>query len=195
MSFYQAVLTVRSPLLLFSRRRGEDVSLSMPLASSQLPLNAWKHSRDRLRQAPPQEEQLLVLYPRTNAEGYLWRGTSLRVWYDPAEKPDREPGFHALGKLFKVDKQEALLVLGILPNPGGQLDKPFALPLVASLEVLEGLPEVGSGLEVWGELKARSGRVVVTRAEAVALPPVRERPKRVGEKAKAEAETSPETKS
>lgn len=124
----------------------------------------------------------MVLYPRTNVEGYLWRGTMLRFWYDPAEKPEREPGFHALGKLAKVDKKEALLVLQIFPNPEGQLSKPFTLPLIASLELLETLPKAGSGLEVWGELKMKSGRVVVTKAEAVALPPVRARPKQVGEK-------------
>jgi len=55
----------------------------------------------------------------------------------------------------------------------GSLQKPFRLPLVASLELLEGLPERGSGLEVWGELKARSGRLVVTKVQAVALPPKR----------------------
>lgn len=162
------------------------MGVSMPLAASRLPLNAWRRDRETLRQAPPQGEQLLVLYPRTNAKGYLWRGTTLRSWHDPIEELEREVGFHALGKLFKVDKEEALLVLGILPNPKGQLPKPFALPLVASLELLEALPKIGSGLEVWGELKAQSGRVAVTRVEAVALPPVKERPKREVGKVKEE---------
>lgn len=83
----------------------------------------------------------------------------------------REPGLHALGELVKVDKENALLQLQIHPNEKqGNLHKPFKLPLVASLELLEGLPELGSGLEVWGELKPRSGRLVVTRAQAVLLP-------------------------
>lgn len=186
MSFYQATLTVRSPLLLTPDHDGENVHVSMPLALSRLPLKVWRHKRYKLQQLPPSTEQLLVLYPRTNAQGYLWRGTTLQSWSDPTEELEREVGFHALGKLFKVDKQEALLVLGILPNPKGHLPKPFALPLVASLEVLEGLLEVGSGLEVWGELKAKSGRVVVTQAKLVALPPAKERPKRLEENAKKE---------
>lgn len=41
------------------------------------------------------------------------------------------------------------------------------------MELLEGLPELGSGLEVWGELKPRTGRLVVTRTQAVELPPKR----------------------
>jgi hypothetical protein len=86
----------------------------------------------------------------------------------------REPGLHALGELVKVDKENALLQLQIHPNEKqGNLHKPFRLPLVASLELLEGLPELSSGLEVWGELKLRTGRLVVTRAQAVLLPPKR----------------------
>lgn len=143
-------------------------------------MTAWRPQRDRLRQAAPDGELHLRLYPRTDAEGYLGRGTALASWREPTDEPP-ESGLHALGKLLRVDPQEALLVLLILPNPGGQLTKPFALPLVASLELLEALPKLGSGLEVWGELKARSGRVVVTRAEAVALPPVKERPKKASD--------------
>ena len=176
MSVYQATLTFRAPLLLYPSRGGADVSLYLPLAGGRLPLTAWHHHRERLRQAAPVGELDLRLYPRTDAEGYLWRGTALASWREPTDEPP-ERGLHALGKLLRVDLKEALLVLLILPNPKGQLTKPFALPLVASLELLESLPKVGGGLEVWGELKTRSGRVVVTRAEAVTLPPVRERPK------------------
>jgi len=183
MSLYQASLAVRAPLLLSPSRGGEDVNVSMPLGSSRLPLQVWRSYRQMLRRAPPEGEQLLVLYPRTNAQGYLWRGTTLRSWSNPAEALKDEPGFHALGKLLRVDRAEARLVLLILPNPKGHLPKPFALPLVASLELLEALPEGGSGLEVWGELKARSGRVVVTRAQAVPLPPVKEGMELLGAKA------------
>jgi len=37
----------------------------------------------------------------------------------------------------------------------------------------QGCPNSGSGLEVWGELKPRIGRLVVTKAQAVTLPPKR----------------------
>ena len=173
MSVYQATLTVPAPLLLYPSRGGADISFY-------LPLTAWRHHRERLKHASPAGDLDLRLYPRTDAEGYLWRGTTLASWREPTDEPP-ESGLHALGKLVRVDLKEALLVLLILPNPKGRLAKPFALPLVASLELLESLPKAGGGLEVWGELKARSGRVVVTRAEAVALPPAKERPKRVGE--------------
>lgn len=177
MPVYQATLTVPAPLLLYPSRGGADVSLYLPLAGGRLPLTAWRHHRERLKQAAPEGDLDLRLYPRTDAEGYLWRGTALASWREPTDEPTPESGLHALGKLLRVDPQEALLVLLILPNPGGRLAKPFALPLVASLELLEALPKLGSGHEVWGELKTRSGRVVVTRAEAVALPPAKERPK------------------
>jgi hypothetical protein len=71
-------------------------------------------------------------------------------------------------------KENALLQLLIQPNEGqGSLQKPFKLPLVAALELLEGLPELGSGLEVRGELKPRTGRLVKTKAQTVLLPPKR----------------------
>ncbi len=73
-----------------------------------------------------------------------------------------------------MDKENALLQIQIHPNPNqGGLKKAFKLPLVANLELLESLPELGSGLEVWGDLKPRTGRVVVNRVQAVSLPPKR----------------------
>lgn len=183
MSVFTATLMVRAPLLLFPSRGGADVSVSMPLGSERMPLLVPKRHRDKLKQEVPEGEQWLLLYPRTNAEGVLWQGTTLASWKALDTETVRDIGFHARGKLFKVDKEQAMLMLGILPNPKGQLAKSFALPLVASLAVLESLPRVNSGLEVWGELKPRSGRIVVTRAEAVTLPLVRPRPKPVGEKA------------
>lgn len=136
MSVSQAILTLRVPLLLYPSRGGSDVSVYLPLAGGRLPLSAWRPHRDRLRQAAPDGELHLRLYPRTDAEGYLWRGTALASWREPTDEPP-ERGLHALGKLLRVDLKEALLVLLILPNPKGQLTKPFALPLVASLELLE----------------------------------------------------------
>ena len=113
------------------------------------------------------------MWPRTDKDGQLGSGTQLAL-YKGFDELGREPGLHALGELVKVDKDNALLQLQIYPNEGqGSLQKPFRLPLVASLELLEGLPELGSGLEVWGELKPRTGRVVVTKAQTVPLPPKR----------------------
>ena len=152
MPVYQATLTVRAPLLLYPSRGGADVSVYLPLAGGRLPLTAWRYRRERLKQASPAGDLDLRLYPRTDAEGYLWRGTALASWREPTDEPP-EIGLHALGKLLRVDPQEALLVLLILPNLGGRLAKPFALPLVASLELLESLPKAGGGLEVWGNSK------------------------------------------
>ena len=122
---------------------------------------------------PPEGEQGIILWPRTDKEGLLGNGTQLAL-YKSVEELGREPGLHALGELVKVDKENALLQLQLHPNEKqGILRRPFRLPLVASLELLEGLPELGSGLEVWGELKPRTGRVVVSKVQAIPLPPRR----------------------
>ncbi len=76
---------------------------------------------------------------------------------------------------MKIDRDNALIQIRIHSNKGqGNLKKPFEMPLVASLEILDSLPELGSGLEVWAGLKQKTGRVVIKKVEAVPLPPKEE---------------------
>jgi hypothetical protein len=94
---------------------------------------------------------------------------------------------------------KANLVPGDLVVPLGVLERyPLSLPIVVAAlweyyigrevgnplvvevpvegigELAVGLPELGSNLEVWGELKPRTGRLVVTKAQTAVLPPKRE---------------------
>jgi len=143
------------------------------IGDKQIPIGVKRKLAALLQDKPPQGEQGVILWPRTDKEGLLGSGTQLAL-HKSVEELGREPGLHALGELVKVDKENALLQLQIHPNEKqGSLSKPFKLPLVASLELLEGLPEPGSGLEVWAELKPRTERLVVTRAQVVSLPPKR----------------------
>jgi hypothetical protein len=147
------------------------IKVAVGQGDTRVPVGVKRKLAALLGAKPPEGEQGVILWPRTDKEGRLGNGTQLAL-YKGVSGLGREPGLHALGELVKVDKENALLQFQIHPNTGqGSLHKPFRLPLVATLELLEGL--VGGGLEVWGELKARTGRLVVTRAEAVALPPKR----------------------
>lgn len=153
--------------------KGEGIKVAVGLGDKPFPLNLKRKLAAVLMEKPPEGEQSVIVWPRTDKEGLLGNGTQLALYKNVGEL-SREPGLHALGELVKVDKENALLQLQIHPNEKqGNLNKPFRLPLVASLELLEGLPELGSGLEVWGELKPRTGRLVVTRVQAVPLPPKR----------------------
>ncbi len=146
-----------------------DLFLSATIAGRRLPFYLKRPHRRRLeKESFVEEEKALVLWPRTNREGVLCIGTQLVKWAAVGTLSG-EHAFHALGKLTLVDFKNALLHLQIHPNAKSSLSKPFTLPLVASLALLERLPK-GGGLEVWGELKPRSGRVVVTKARKVALP-------------------------
>ncbi len=172
-TYYHATLCLHAPISVTKDEQRGRVEVTVGLGESQVPANVKKKLAAFLAQKPPEGEQGLILWPRTDREGRLGSGTQLAL-YKSVDELGRKPGLHALGELIKVDKENALLQVQIYPNEGqGSLHKPFKLPLVATLELLEGLPELGSGLEVWGELKPRTGRLVVTRVQAVPLPPKR----------------------
>ena len=171
--YYHATLCLHGPLLITRDEQRGGIKVAVGLGDNQIPIGVKRKLAALLEYKPPEGEQGIIVWPRTDKEGVLGNGTQLALYKDVGEL-GREPGLHALGELVKVDKDNALLHLQIHPNEKqGSLNKSFKLPLIASLELLEELPDLGSGLEVWGELKPRTGRVVVTRAEAVALPPKR----------------------
>lgn len=172
-TFYHATLCLHAPLIVSKDEKRGGIRAAVGLGARQVPVIVKKKLAVLLEDKPPEGEQGIILWPRTDKEGLLGSGTQLALYKDVGEL-GREPGLHALGELVKVDKENALLQLQIhLNEKQGGLHKPFKLPLVASLELLEGLPGLGSGLEVWGELKPRTGRVVVTRVQTVPLPPKR----------------------
>ena len=171
--YYHATLCLHGSLLVTKDEKREGIKVAIGLGDIHIPVGVKRRLAALLEEKPPEGEQGIIVWPRTDKEGLLGNGTQLALYKDVGEL-SREPGLHALGELVKVDKENALLHLQIHPNEGqGSLQKPFRLPLVATLELLEGLPELGSGLEVWGELKVRTGRLVVTKAQVVPLPPKR----------------------
>lgn len=172
-TYYHATLCLHGTLIVTKDEERGSIKAAVSVGDKQIPIGVKRKLAALLEAKPPEGEQGVILWPRTDKEGLLGSGTQLAL-YKSIEDLGREPGLHALGELVKVDKENALVQLQIHPNKGqGSLHKPFKLPLVATLELLEGLPELGSGLEMWGELKPRTGRLVVTHAQAVQLPPKR----------------------
>jgi hypothetical protein len=174
--YYHATLVLNAPFIVSEDKKSGGVKIALGIGDKPFPLIVKKKLAALIEQNPPEGEQSIILWPRTDKEGLLGSGTQLAL-YKPLGEIPREPGLHALGELVKVDRENALLQIQVFPNEGqGVLKKPFKLPLVASLEILDGLPELGSGLEVWAELKQRTGRVVVSRVQAVPLPSKRAEP-------------------
>jgi hypothetical protein len=172
-TYYHATLCLHGSLIVTKDEQHGGIKAAVGLGDAYIPIGVKRRLAALLEAKPPEGEQGIIVWPRTDKEGRLGNGTQLALYKDVSEL-DREPGLHALGELVKVDKESALLQLQIHPNEKqGNLSKPFKLPLVASLELLEGLPELGSGLEVWGELKPRTGRLIITKAQTVPLPPRR----------------------
>lgn len=172
MSYYHATLCLHGPIVLTSdEKRG--LTAAVEVGERQVPVGTKQKIAALLKKQPPKGEQGVILWPRTDRNGILGSGTQLAL-YKSVSELGREPGLHALGELVKIDRDNALLQLQIHVNEKqGSLQKPYRLPLVAALELLESLPELGSGVEVWGEFKPRTGRLVATRAQAVPLPPKR----------------------
>jgi hypothetical protein len=82
---------------------------------------------------------------------------------------ERAPYFHLRGRLAAVNLEEGHLQVEVRPNPGGKLRAPFTLTLLAPLSLLEVLPPVGSAVYLEGEVRPRSGRLVVRRWEPARL--------------------------
>ena len=193
-AYYHATLALRAPLLLEEDGESKRLRISIGVGKERLNLLAHQGRVAQLREAPPQGEPTLVLWPRTDQEGVLCGGTQLATWLNPGEEAHEE-AFHALGELVRIDTENAMLMLKLHPNPKGQLKRSFNLPLVTSVAFLEELEKVKvklrTGLEVWGEFKPRTGRIVVTKARPVPLPPIRETareaPRSTAEEAKGKA--------
>ncbi len=171
-TYCHATLCLHGSLVITKDEQRPGVKVAVGLGDAQIPIGVKRKLATLLEAKPPEGEQGIIVWPRTDKEGLLGNGTQPALYKGVGEL-GRKPGLHALGELVKVDQENALLQIQIPNEKQGSLHKPFRLPLVATLELLAGLPKLGSGLEVWGELKARTGRLVVTRAQAVALPPKR----------------------
>ena len=173
LKYYYATLILKAHL---GSRLREGESLVDPvlvLGDHQLPLRAFKSLKTRLQAKPDLlgEEVYFSLFPKTTREGKL-SDLSHVIWLGKeTEESKNKEGFKALGELRYVSKEEAFFVLKIWPNPDGRLKKSFNLALLANLDLLESLPPVGSGLEVWGEIKPKSLRIMVTSFEQLDLPP------------------------
>lgn len=169
--YYHATLALDANLDIKEDKKRGGKKVSIEVGGKPFPILVKRNMVALLEENPPEGEQSLILWPRTDKEGLLGNGTQLGT-FRPAGTIKREHNLHAVGELVKVDRENALLQIEIFPNPNqGSLRKSFKLPLVASLEVLDTLPELGSGLEVWADLKSRTGRVVVTKVQAHPLPP------------------------
>ena len=171
--YYHATLIVNAPFIVSEDKKRGGVKVALGIGEKPFPLIVKRKWAAIIEANPPEGEQSIVLWPRTDKEGLLGSGTQLAL-YKPLGEIERTPGLHALGELVKVDRENALLQIQIFPNEGqGSSKKPFKMPLVASLEILDTLPDIGSGLEVWANLKPETGRVVVNLVRPVPLPPKR----------------------
>ena len=107
--------------------------------------------------------------PRTNGKGLLG-GKQDFLRTVPQDRCWGRPFFFFVrGRLAAVDLEEGRLQVEVRPNPGGKLRAPFTLTLLAPLSLLEALPPVGSAVYLEGELRPKSGRLVVRRWEPARL--------------------------
>ncbi len=169
--YYHATLALNATFDIKEDKKKGGKRVSIDVGDKPFPLIVKRKMQAIIEETPPEGEQTIILWPRTDKEGLLGNGTQLGT-FKPVGQIQREPGLHALGELVKIDRDNALIQIEIHPNPKqGALRKSFKLPLVASLDVLDALPDLGSGLEVWADLKQKTGRVVISKVQEVVLPP------------------------
>lgn len=134
-----------------------------------VPLALAERVVGQLAETPPVPGQVyqLSLWPRTTQDGVLEeRPVLFQVM--PAKAADAKHRLDVAGTVGAVLKEEGLLVVRIDPNTRTNLTQPFALHLWTPLEGLE-RQYVGRTVQVYGEWRPRSGRLVVTSARHVDL--------------------------
>lgn len=136
-----------------------------------VPLVLTPKMHTQMRRERPSGLQKLTIYPRTDADGVLGAGTALARSIPTDKTTVREYPLQVLGRLVRVDREEGLILVRLYPNKGARGRHVFHLPLLASLELIEGLPEPGRGVFVQGALRPRSLRLVALKASPTRLPP------------------------
>ena len=140
------------------------------LGQNRLELPIFERVYTKLAEHPIQGTCQFLLYPRTDREGVLSRGTWLG---DVFSEQKREDGLEVLGELASVDRGEGTLNVRLHPNLKGGLKRSFQLPMNASLELIESLPGLGCAVLVMGSFREKSLRLVANSISEVPLPPKR----------------------
>lgn len=152
---------------------GEDgrSRVTVSVGDHLVPLMMTPKMSAQMQETVPSGLQKLTIYPRTDSLGVLGLGTALARHVPTDVTEVREYPLHVLGRLVRVDRAEGLIIVRIYPNKDARGGRVFHLPLVASLELIEGLPEPGRGVFVQGALRPRSLRLVALKASPTRLPP------------------------
>ena len=74
-SYYHATLCLHGPLLVTKDERGESIKVAVGLGDKQFPLNVKRKLAAVLLEKPPEGEQSVIVWPRTDKEGLLGNGT------------------------------------------------------------------------------------------------------------------------
>jgi hypothetical protein len=115
-------------------------------------------------------ELVVFIWPRTGKSGTLaWDRSTLYKARPLQEGEEVKPGFQARGRLLEVNRDDGYLLLEIRPNPGGSLQRPFTLTVFASLALMDGLPPVGSGVFLEGDVRLATRRLVARKVEPAKL--------------------------
>ncbi len=170
-SYYYATLGCQAQLII-EPKENDLPRLTMAIGETKLGLRAFNRLRAYFKKHALASELRfnLMLFPRTDQSGRLSEYSYLYAFTEPNPDTVFEEGLSALGELCYVSKEEAIIGLKIWPNPEGALQKPFILSLQVSLDSLQDLPPIGSGLDLKASLKPKSLRLVVTHFKQVALP-------------------------
>ena len=116
-SYCHATLCLHGTLIVTEDEQPGGIKVAVGLGDIQVPVGVKKSLAALLQDKPPEGEQGIIVWPRTDKEGLLGNGTQLALYKDVGEL-DRERGLHALGELVKVDRENALLQLQDPPERG-----------------------------------------------------------------------------
>lgn len=168
---YRASVFAAGEFLSLEKTTEGNPRVRIRFGTNQLELPIYPKLFARLAENPLSGTCQFLIYPRTDLEDVLCKGAWVKDVYPV---PKRVEMLSALGELVRVDRGDGLIHVRLHPNPKGALRRSFSLPLNASLEVIDALPQLGRGVIIEGYFRAQSLRLVATSAQEVALPAKRD---------------------
>jgi hypothetical protein len=78
--YYHATLCLHAPLLVTKDEKRGEVNVAVVMGEAQIPIVVKRKLAALLEEKPPEGEQGIIVWPRTDKEGLLGNGTQLALY-------------------------------------------------------------------------------------------------------------------
>ncbi len=182
MDYYRAYLRTKAKIISLPSDPEENNILNVRFINrgKAVPVYAYKKARyDLAREKLDLGWYNVGLWPRTDKQGNLTKGTALTFAFPTSESEDFEELGAIVGRLVDIGDRHGVLVVEIYPNEQGKLKKSFKLVLKATDEVLDFCKDLdeGESVEIICQLDVQNACLIAEEVKLAELPEVVIEPK------------------